>query len=271
MLSALLAVNFQPTIRGIVVVLIMFIALIGSSYLILGTNVGARLGFLITAAALAGWMMSMAVIWAVYGIGLKGKEPSWKPAAPITIVKDGSFLDRAEVLDAPINLDGLDATASAEKVSAALVDNGWTILEEADPRRGQAVAAGDDILQVQSGEFESGTYVAVNVYDKGGERYPKINESLDFLAFFHKPRYAIVEVAPLIEQRTEPGRAPARPQVDTEKPHNYVVMIRDRGSVRQPGIMIAIGSGIIFFLLAWSLHRREAILTRNLALKPAEA
>lgn len=271
MLSALLAVNFQPTIRGIVVVLIMFIALIGSSYLILGTNVGARLGFLITAAALAGWMMSMAFIWAVYGIGLKGKEPSWKPAAPITIIKDGSFLDRAEVVNAPIDLDGLDATAAAEKVSSSLIEDGWTILDEADPRRGQAVAAGDDILQVQSGEFEPGTYVAVNVYDKGGERYPKINETLDFFAFFHKPRYAIVEVAPLIEQRAEPGRAPARPQVDTEKPHNYVVMIRDRGSVRQPGIMISIGSGIIFFLLAWSLHRREAILTKNLALKPAEA
>lgn len=270
MLSALLAVNFQPTIRGIVVVLIMFIALIGSSYLILGTNLGARLGFLITAAALAGWMMSMAIIWAVYGIGLKGAEPSWQPGAPITIVKDGALLDRAEVLDAPVDLDGLDATAAAEKVSSSLVANGWKILDDADPRRGQAVAAADDIIQVQSGEYESGEYVAVNVYDKGGERYPKINETFDFFAFFHAPRYAIVEIAPLIEQRVEPGRAPARPQVDTEKPHNYVVMIRDLGSKRQPAIFIALGSGIIFFLLSWSLHRREAILTRNLALKPAK-
>lgn len=271
MLSALLAVNFQPTIRGIVVVLIMFIALIGSSYLILGTNVGARLGFLITAAALAGWMMSMAIIWAVYGIGLKGAEPSWQPGAPITIVKDGALLDRAEVLDAPVDIDGLDATAAAEKVSSSLVENGWTILDEADPRRGQAVAAADDIIQVKSGEYAAGEYVAVNVYDKGGERYPKINESLDFIAFFHKPRYAIVEIAPLIEQRTEPGRAPARPQVDTSRPHNYVVMIRDLGSERQPALLIAFGSGIIFFLLAWSLHRREAILNKNLALQPAKA
>lgn len=271
MLSALLAVNFQPTIRGILVVLIMFVALIGSSYLILGTNVGARLGFLITAAALAGWMMSMAIIWAVYGIGLKGAEPSWQPGAPITIVKDGALLDRAEVLDAPVDIDGLDATASAEKVSSSLVENGWTILDEADPRRGQAVAAADDIIQVKSGEYAAGEYVAVNVYDKGGDRYPKINESLDFFAFFHKPRYAIVEIAPLIEQRTEPGRAPARPQVDTTRPHNYVVMIRDLGSERQPALLIAFGSGIIFFLLAWSLHRREAILNKNLALQPAKA
>lgn len=213
----------------------------------------------------------MAIIWAVYGIGLKGAEPSWQPGAPITIVKDGALLDRAEVLDAPVDIGGLDATAAAEKVSSSLVENGWTILDEADPRRGQAVAAADDIIQVKSGEYAAGEYVAVNVYDKGGERYPKINESLDFFAFFHKPRYAIVEIAPLIEQRTEPGRAPARPQVDTTRPHNYVVMIRDLGSERQPALLIAFGSGIIFFLLAWSLHRREAILNKNLALQPAKA
>lgn len=271
MLSVLLAVNFQPTIRGIAVVVIMFIALIGSSYLILGTNLGARLGFLVTAAALAGWMMSMAIIWAVYGIGLQGPVPSWQPNDPITIIKDGSFMDRAEAVDAPIDLSGLDAGAAADKVSASLVDNGWKIKDESDPRRGQAIAAADDILQNKSGEFEAGTYVAVNVYDKGGERYPKINETLDFFAFFHKPRYAIVEIAPLLEQRAEPGRAPARPQIDESRPHNYVMMIRDLGAKRQPALLIAVGSGIIFFLLSWSLHRREAILTRNLALKPAKA
>lgn len=271
MLSALLAVNFQPTIRGILVVLIMFVALVGSTYLIIGTNVGARLGFLITASALSGWMFSMAVIWAVYGIGLKGAEPSWQPSDPITIVKDGTFLDRAEALDAPLDLSGLDATAAAEKASNALVENGWTILGESDPRRGQAVAAADDIIQVKSGEYEAGTYIAVNVYDKGGERWPKINESLDFFAFFHEPRYAIVEIAPLLEQREEPGRAPARPQVDTAKSHNYVVMIRDLGSRRQPAFLVMLGSGIIFGLTAWSLHRREAVLNKNLALKPAKA
>jgi len=270
MLSTLLAVNFQPTIRGIVVVLIMFMCLIGTTYLIMATNVGARLGFLITAAALAGWMMSMSIIWAVYGIGLKGPEPSWKPNNPITIVRDAALLDRAEVLDSPLDVDGLSATAAGEKARDELIAKGWTRLEDSDPRRGQAVAASDDILQVQSGEYEAGTYLAVNVFDKGGERYPKINETFDFLAFFHKPRYAIVEIAPLIEQRVEPGRAPARPQIDTSKQHNYVVMIRDLGAERRPALLIAFGSGIIFFLLSWSLHRREAILTRNLALKPAK-
>lgn len=269
-MSALLAINFQPTIRGILVVLIMFMCLVGGSYLIMATNVGARLGFLITAAALAGWMMSMSIVWAIYGIGLTGPVPSWQPNDPITIVRDAALLDRAEVLDSPIRIEGLDATSAAVVARDALVANGWIALDDEDPRRGQAVAASDDILQVQSGEYEAGTYVAVNVFDKGGERFPKINETFDFFAFFHAPRYSIVEIAPLLEQRIEPGRAPARPQIDTTKQHNYVVMIRDLGAERQPALLIAFGSGIIFFLLSWSLHRREAILTRNLALQPVQ-
>jgi hypothetical protein len=271
MLSTLLAIDFNPGLRGIIVVLIMFVTLIGGTYLILGTNLGARLGFLITATAFAGWMMSMAFVWAIYGIGLKGPDPKWLPAEPITIVRDGSLLNRAEVLDAPIDVAGLDAPAAAEKVSKTLVEDGWTILDESDPRRGQAVASSDEIIQIEAEEFSAGEYISVNVYDKGGERYPKISESLDFFAFFHKARYSIVEVAPLVEQRTEPGRAPARAQIDTTQPHRYVVMIRDLGAKRQPAILIAIGSGIVFFLLAWVLHRRETLLRGNLALKSPAA
>lgn len=271
MLSTLLAIDFSPGLRGIVVVLVMVVALLGGTYLILGTNLGARLGFLITATALAGWMMCMAFVWAVYGIGLQGPFPSWKPADPITIVRDGALLNRAEVVDAPIDTDGLNATEAAKKVSDTLVEEGWTILEESDPRRGQAVASADEIIQIEAEEFAAGEYIPVNVYDKGGERYPKIGESIDFFAFKHKPRYSIVEVAPLVEQRAEPGRAPARAQVDTSQPHRYVVMIRDLGARRQPALLIMFGSAIVFFLLAWVLHRREVILRGNLALKSPAA
>lgn len=271
MLSAILSVGWMPEIRGYIVVLISVVVLMGSTYLILGTNLGARLGFLIAATALAGWMMSMAIIWAVYGIGLTGKTPTWLPGEPVTIVRDGALLNRAEVVDAPINLDGLDPVASAEKVSKELTSYGWTILGESDPRRGQAVASADEIIQIEAEEFAAGEYVAVAVYDKGGERYPKIGESIDFIAFKHKPRYAIVEIAPLVQQRTEPGRAPARAQIDTTQPHRYVVMIRDLGAKRRPAFLIGIGSGIIFFMLAWLLHRREALLNKNLALKSSVA
>lgn len=267
MLSALLSVGWEPEIRGWIIVIISVVVLMGSTYLLLGTNVGARLGFLIAFAGLAGWMMSMAIIWAIYGIGLTGPTPTWHPGEPVTIVRDGALLDRAEVVDAPIDIAGLDATKAADVVSKTLVEDGWKILAESDPARGQAVASADEIIQIEAEEFAAGEYVAVNVYDKGGERYPKIGESIDFIAFRHNPRYAIVEIAPLLEQRMEPGRAPARAQIDTTKPHRYVVMIRDLGAKRQPAFLIGLGSGLIFFLLCWLLHRREELLHKNLALK----
>ena len=43
-------------------------------YLILGTNLGARLGFLVAFAALAGWMFLMGAIWWSYGKGLLGPD-----------------------------------------------------------------------------------------------------------------------------------------------------------------------------------------------------
>ncbi len=267
MLSALLSLSWEPEIRGWIIVVISVGALMGSTYLLVGTNVGARLGFMISIAALAGWMMSMCVIWAIYGIGLKGPMPTWTPAGPITIVRDGAQLNVANVVDAPIDIKGLEPEAAAKKVSDTLVAGGWEVLAESDPGRGQAVASADEIIQIEAEEFVAGEYQAVNVYDKGGERYPKIGESLDFLAFKHKPHYAVVEVAPLVMQRSEPGRAPARAQIDTTQPHRYVVMIRDLGARRRPAFLIGSGSALIFFLMCWLLHRRETYLRKNLALK----
>jgi hypothetical protein len=273
MLSSLLAISWEPEIRGIIVVLIGVVVMMGSVYLILGTNVGARLGILVSLAGLAGWMLLMGVVWWVYGIGLQGTMPSWKPANPVSIIRDGQLLHQAEVLDAPIEVDGAASPNDvAQAAESELVEEGWIKLDEADPRRGQAIASADDILQNQAQEFAAGEYTAVAVYDRGGERGPKIGESLDFIAFFHKPHYALVEVAPLVPQRVEPGRAPARPVIDENQPHRYLLMIRDLGSRRQPAAFITIGSAIVFAILCWLLHRRDRFVRQNVAgeLNPAE-
>ena len=52
MLSTLLAIGWEPEIRGAIVVMIGVVVLMGSVYLILGSNVGARLGLLISLAGL---------------------------------------------------------------------------------------------------------------------------------------------------------------------------------------------------------------------------
>jgi len=261
---ALLAVNFEPQLRGIIIVAISVGVLIGGTYLVVGTNLGARLGFLVVLAGLFGWMAIMGGIWWVYGIGLTGRAPAWQPAEPTTIVRSPDLLDDAEILLTPIQPSG-NASGDAFTASTALQGEGWLLLEESDPRRGQAVASSDEIIQKEAEEFALGEYVSIAVYDRGGERWPKINESLDFLAFFHEPHYSLVEVAPIVPQRTEPGRAPARPVIDETQPHRYVYMLRDLGTKRQPSVFITIGSTIIFLLLCRLLHVRDLRLRENVA------
>ncbi len=272
-MSALLSIGWEPELRGLLTVIIGVVALCGSVYLLLATNMGIRLGFLVALAGLFGWMASMGAIWWTYGIGLKGNEPSWKPAEPFTIVREGPRLLDAEVLDAPVMVDaGASFVDVADQTREALVSSGWTKLPEDDRGRGQAIAAADEIIQVEAELYAAGEYEATAVYLRGGDRWPKITNEIDFTAFFHKPKYAVVEIAPVIPQRAEPGRAPSRPVVDETQPHQYVVMIRDLGTKRQPAAFITIGSTIIFLLCCWMLHRRDKILAVNTgAVVPAKA
>jgi hypothetical protein len=111
----------------------------------------------------------------------------------------------------------------------------------------------------------------VKVFDVGGERYPRIGDSLDFVAFLHKPHYAVAEVAPLQATREEPGRAPAPAQIDNTRPRQYVYMIRNLGAERQPAAVLLIGSTIILVALAYLLHRRDAHVRRNREPAPSMA
>ncbi len=263
MLSTLLAINWEPEIRGVVVLVVAFTVFFGSLYLIISTNIGARLGFLVALAGLFGWLVTMGAIWWAYGIGLKGREASWKPAEPITIVRDTKYLPDAGVLDTI----KVDSTASyqeqADATATALENADWNKLPESDSGRGQAIASADDIIEHKAEELKAGQYQAIAVYTRGGERFPKINDSLDFVAFLHKPHYAIVEIAMVKPQLSEPGRAPAVPVIDSGQPHRYVIMLRDLGSRRQPAMFITLGSGMIFGILCWLLHRRDQILAIN--------
>ncbi len=271
-MSALLAVTWEWELRGTLIVIIAVSVLCGSVYMILGTNLGARLGFLVALAALAGWMFLMGAIWWSYGKGLLGPEASWKPVAGVTVIRDSALLNDAGVLSSPFTPTG-DLPADAAQVSTQLQDDGWTKLDPAAPTFQQAGSSGTVFME-ESKALAAGEFTVVDVYDRGGERFPSFwGDRIDFLAFFHKPHYSLVEVAPLVPQRSEPGRAPARSVIDTTRAHEYVYMIRDRGAKRQPAAIICISSLIIFLLLCWLLHRRDRYVQANRAAKalPAKA
>jgi len=81
----------------------------------------------------------------------------------------------------------------------------------------------------------------------------------------------VVEIVPLVEQRTEPGRAPARPIVDTDRSHEYVYMVRDLGNKRVPSAIVCISGLTIFLISCWLLHRRDRYVRVNRAAKALPA
>lgn len=262
MLSSLLAINWQPELHGVVIIVVAVGTLCGTVYLLLGTNLGARLGLLVSLAGLFGWLSTMGFVWWAYGIGLKGKDPSWKPTGVIVADADLTRLGIGTAVGPPT-----DPVARASDNSSALQNAGWTKLADDSPKRALAITGADAILQQDSGLFKASDYKAIAVYDKGGTRYPLIlgQTRLDFLAFWHKPRYAIVEVGVVKAVYAEPGRAPRVPVVDDSIPHVYVKMVRDLGNRRKNSAFIAIGSAMIFGVLCRQLHVRDRRAAANKA------
>jgi hypothetical protein len=270
MMSTIFAVNWEPELRGILILIIGTAVMMGSIYLVLGTNLGARLGFMVTFTALAGWMMLMGGVWWIYGIGLKGDDAAWVQVEGRTVIQEAEALFPSEILDRALPISG-DAPSLdvAEVLGRELVQQGWQQVEESAPAFGQAEASAGVFLE-EEGAFSPGEFDVTAIYEIGGDAYPNFKQ-FDQIAFFHEPHYTLVEVAPFEQLRTEPGRAPINAEVDTSQGRQYVYMIRDLGSLREPAATIMIGSTIVFFGMAFLLHRRDRFVAENLQRKAIAA
>jgi len=109
-------IGFNPGIRGILVVLTGFVVLCGSTYLLLATNMGARLGMLVAFAGLFGWLTILTLTWWISppAIGPRGTNASWKPVE-VYVSKGGS--PQTAAVQALIDAD-LDSLPTAEQIIA---------------------------------------------------------------------------------------------------------------------------------------------------------
>jgi hypothetical protein len=271
-MSALLAISWQPELRGILITIIAVMTFCGSCYFLLSTNLGARLGFLVAFAALAGWMFLMGATWWSYGKGLLGPDASWSPISGKTVLVTTAAVNESGALSDPVVVDkNADPTSTATAVDNQFVKDGWKKLGSSVPSYQQAGAAASVLLE-ESGSLQNGQFQVINVFDKGGQRSPQLfHGRVDFLAFFHKPHYSVVEVAPLVQQREEPGRAPAKPEIDVTRPHQYIYMIRDLGAKRKPAGFITVGSLAVFLMLCYLLHTRDRRVAENRSAKALPA
>ncbi len=70
-------IGFDPFFRGLLSVLTGILVLIGGTYMVMATDIGTRLGLMVSLGALFGWLFLMGIVWTIYGIGWKGETPTW--------------------------------------------------------------------------------------------------------------------------------------------------------------------------------------------------
>lgn len=90
-LDLIAGLGWDPEIRGFLAVLTGVVVLMGSVWLLLATNSGARLGALISFAGFFGWMAIMGSIWWIYGIGYTGDSPTWELVEITESVPEGDL------------------------------------------------------------------------------------------------------------------------------------------------------------------------------------
>lgn len=261
--------TWYPTILGILVVVFAIGLFCGSTYLLLATNLGARLGFLVAFTSLAGFMVLLTALWLVTASPLntlKGRIPSWKA---IELVTDPTKAETVEVRD--IEETGRKVGAvEAANVKAAADEN--LVQVEALPSEGQKAQA---IANAQKfAEFEDVTqYKVLATFETGGSK----PNPLDF-ELTHTPLYAVVQFCQVVEPdplKYPFGVTPPEPTCDDNADKaGFLVLERDLGSLRVPPLVAFISSVLLFGLGLLALHWRErdeqeAAKARESALQPA--
>jgi hypothetical protein len=288
--NVLAGIAWDPQIRGFLALGVGILVLLGSVYLLLLTNLGARLGFLIASAAFWGWMFLMGAIWWIYGnVGMLGEAPHWEVTEVVYPGVEQSGLDIVRELDTSELPDPEELSEEAEEDLTGTREEyeptlgGWELLPESNPSFGEAQATvdayfgaeGDEELQIDGPE----DYVTLYAFERGGKdkldedpsRLDRIGHELKttFWQVTHPAHHAVIQVQRVVEQETEPGQPPPTPRADESTPVVTVVMERNLGDVRFPAAMITIGSGIVFGLLCQALHRRDQQVAQVRGMLPA--
>lgn len=280
LLNLLGVLSWDPQIRGLLIVVVIFVMLPGSIYLLIATNVGARMGFLLAVAGITGWTMILGITWTFYGQGLKGRDPSWKVQEVVHSASAGDLSTGTlhTLRDYPDGWHKLPKTGSSTLGDALAAADAFITKSGRKPKMGHEGPVIKDPTPAQlrfPAEFStSDQYVVVGGYTKGGDnclggtigdltckhQFPKfIGDRVNHDFFFrHSPHYVTVLLQPAIANPKAPdGTVSYTTNPDTTKPVTAVVVLRDLGSIRFPQVMITLASAIIFAITCLQLHRRD--------------
>lgn len=301
------AIQWSPGFKGVLTVAVGVAILCGSVALILGTNSGARLGFLIALTGLFGWFIVMGIIWSIYGIGYKGPAPSWKVLDVVQGSPAASRVDKADSLPLPDDVPDpvalrdadpklieefpkeakdpvIGDIAGADKAVEDKINREiapWKILVTSNRFTGETQAAVAEALGPNGQKLfeDSSKYVVIESFYTGGKKGRTDNsivgrvlyKAKSAVSFFNDPFLVAVQLQEVVPQDTKPGQAPPLSVANKDAPVVTVVMERDRGALRQPQLAFTGFSIIVFAVLANALHRRDRYAAEQRAAAPVPA
>jgi hypothetical protein len=232
--------TWYPLTLGWLVVIAAIGMFFGSTYLLLATNIGSRLGFLVVGAVATGFIAILAVLWMSTATPLnvfKGRTVEWKPVAVVQNVESSNIKEIRTIREEGSKLTGTEyanVKAAADTVLAPAVEG---------VEKPEAVA--NDLPSVD--------VIVTNIYEVGGSTPNPL-----LFEFTHTPQYAAAEFCQL---DTEKAETAFRSTCDTSEEalgNNQVLILeKDLGSLRQPPLFLFLGSSALFGLFLLALHWRE--------------
>jgi hypothetical protein len=269
-MDVLAAVSWDPQLRGAFIVLTAVLILPGSVYLLLATNVGAKVGLMLAIAGLSGWLVLLNLLWLGYGIGYKGVIPGWTIKEVIT----GDLVTHSTT----------GAVVGKPGVPSTQFPNGWTqlppgngLLATAEPAADNALIpapAGTTPVSAFPAPFKTTQdYVNIDGWTKGGHDYLfnffgyKIYWRVRHHQMFikHQPHYVVIRAEQALPSITLAGAATTLPAADLSKPIVSIVMVRNVGSLRLPPMIIGFSALLVFGLTCERLHHRDREITKRKA------
>ena len=243
MTTILASIEWYPTILGVLVVIAAVTLFIGSVYLLLATNLGARLGFLVTFTCFMGFMMVLSVLWITTASPLespKGRVASW------TVIENVNDLNQAktQAVHGINTKEHLAAATDASNVGAAV--DGALIRKVSTPTI--TYTPNDN----RFAKFDAITdFMTLQTWTVGGSN-PQFWKG----EFNHQTKYAVVQYCATAPQQQTFGLPPLPPQCANSE-RGYVVIKYDYGTLRLPPFIVLVITALLFGLGLLGLHWRE--------------
>jgi len=234
--------TWYPLTLGWLVVLAAIGMFFGSTYLLLATNVGARLGFLVVGSIVAGFLVVLSLLWVTTQTPLnvfKGRQVEWKA---VEIVQDTGSSNVKKVRN--IETDGVKLSSTEYASVKAAAD---TLL--APPKEGEEGLKPESISE----DLPAVDVIVTDIYSIGGSEPNPLH-----FEFTHTPLYAAANFCQLDKVKAETAfRNTCDTSPEAAANSGVLILEKDLGSLRQPPLFLFFGSSVLFALFLLALHWRD--------------